>query len=97
MNAVKITFPSPLSVESWKLILEQKPVLEVWVEGERQKYPMKWDGSQLSEPVEMWFTFPDFIVVSSRKSDSLRSTGQSGDGSGGGEEEADEDCPSGRS
>ena len=30
------------------------------------------------------------------KSDSLRSTGQSGDGSGGGEEEADEDCPSGR-
>ena len=34
--------------------------------------------------------------IRSRKSDSLRSTGQSGDGSGGGEEEADEDCPSGR-
>ena len=35
-------------------------------------------------------------VPLSTKSDSLRSTGQSGDGSGGGEEEADEDCPSGR-
>ena len=36
------------------------------------------------------------FCVESSKSDSLRSTGQSGDGSGGGEEEADEDCPSGR-
>ena len=30
------------------------------------------------------------------ESDSLRSTGQSGDGSGGGEEEADETCPVGK-
>jgi len=46
------------------------------------------DYETLDEYVEKWFK--------STKSDSLRSTGQSGDGSGGGEEEADETCQVGK-
>ena len=45
---------------------------------------------------KVWAIIEKHIPDIAIKSDSLRSTGQSGDGSGGGEEEADETCQVGK-
>ncbi len=44
VNQVKITFPSPLSKESWRLILQEKPLVEIWIGKDRKKYDNRTKG-----------------------------------------------------
>jgi len=59
-DQVVITFPE-ISDESWKKILDIKPVVEIWDSKTRKTHKTKWNGSRLSEEIIMWFDFPDNI------------------------------------
>jgi len=67
-DQVIITFPE-ISDESWKKILDIKPVVEIWDSKTRTTYKTKWDGSRLSEEIKMWFDFPDNIHLKGEPKD----------------------------
>lgn len=61
-STIKITFPKPLSHESWKLIIEENPLVEL-ITSENKKIKLEHNGTQISEPIEMWYNVPENVVI----------------------------------
>jgi len=69
-DQIILTFPT-LTDEEWKTIVDirERMKVEVWDSQTRKKHPLKWDGTQLGNPVIMWWDLPDNLHLTEDQKD----------------------------